>query len=145
MEIIVDGWRSSAGDRDAMRNVPMEQLPALSEGQRQVARKLGIPEHDYARSVLVGERNQEGLLAKTERLARFLEQRLAKAGLDAQIERVVLRTVQGRFEVELRINGKDVPLRIDEALVNDYFDGGSLDAEERLGRILDRARVGVSQ
>ena len=145
MEIVVDGWRSSVEDRDAVRNIPTEQLPALSEGQREVARKLGIPEADYARTVLAGEHSQETLLVKTERLARLLEQRLGKAGVRAEVSRVVLRTVQQRFDVELKVEGRDVPVRIEESLVNDYFDGGSLDAEQRLGRILDRAQVGVTQ
>jgi ribosome-associated translation inhibitor RaiA len=143
MEIVVDGWRSSVADWDAVRNIPREQLPVLSEEQRQVAKKLGIPEQDYARSVLAGERNREALLAKTERLARLLEQRIDKAGV--RVNRVVLRTFEDRFEVELQIDGRGVPLRIEETLVNDYFDCGSVDAEEKLGRILERALVGVTQ
>ncbi len=145
MEIVVDGWRSSGADWDAVRNIPMEQLPVLSEEQRQVAKKLGIPEQDYARSVLAGERNREALLVKTERLARLLEQRLGKPGAKVRINRVVLRTFEDRFDVELQIDGRGVPLRIEETLVNDYFDSGSLDAEERLGRILERALAGVTQ
>jgi len=145
MEIIVDGWRSSVEDWDAVRNIPTEQLPALSEGQREVARKFGIPEAEYARSFLAGERHREALLVKTERLARLLEQRLNKAGVQARVNRVAFRTFEDRFDVELQVADREVRLRIEETLVNDYFDGGSLDAEERLGRILERALVGVMQ
>jgi hypothetical protein len=145
MEIVVDGWRSSVADWDAVRSIPVEQLPALSEEQREVAKKLGIPEEDYARSVLAGERNREALLVKTQRLARLLEQRLGRTGVQARVNRVVLRTIEHRFDVELQIDGREVPLRIEETIVNDYFDSGSADAEERLGRILDRALAGVSQ
>jgi hypothetical protein len=145
MEIAVDGWRSGDADRDAVRNLSAEQLPRLSEEQRAVAKKLGIPEQDYARSVVAGERGREALLAKTERLARLLEQRIAALGIDGRINRVTLRTIQGRFDVEVQVNGRVLPLRIEETLVDDYFDNGSADSEQRLAHILDRAFVGLRQ
>ena len=145
MEIAVDGWRSGVADWDAVRNLPAEQLPQLTDEQRAVARKLGIPEQDYARSVVAGERNREALLVKTERLARLLEQRIAALGIDGRINRVTLRTIQGRFDVEVQVNGRTLPLRIDEALVDDYFDNGSADSEQRLAQILDRAFIGIRQ
>jgi hypothetical protein len=145
MEIAVDGWRSGDADRDAVRNLSAEQLPRLSEEQRAVAKKLGIPEQDYARSVGAGERGREALLAKTERLARLLEQRIAALGIDGRINRVTLRTIQGRFDVEVQVNGRVLPLRIEETLVDDYFDNGSADSEQRLAHILDRAFVGLRQ
>jgi hypothetical protein len=145
MEIAVDGWRSGVADWDAVRNLPAEQLPQLSEEQRAVARKLGIPEQDYARSVVAGERSREALLVKTERLARLLEQRIEALGVDGRINRVTLRTIQGRFDVEVQVNGRTLPLRIDEAIVDDYFDSGSADSEQRLAQILDRAFIGIRQ
>src|SRR3954452_13109407 len=132
MEIAVDGWRAGAAERDAVRNLRTEDLPHLTEEQRTVAKKLGISEQDYARSVVAGERNREALLAKTERLARLLDQRIAALGIDGRINRVTLRTIQDRFDVEVQVNGKVLPLRIEETLVDDYFDNGSADSEERL-------------
>jgi hypothetical protein len=145
MEIAVDGWRSGVADWDAVRNLPAEQLPQLSDEQRAVARKLGISEQDYARSVVAGERSRESLLVKTERLARLLEQRIAALGIGGRVNRVTLRTFEDRFDIEVQVNGRVLPLRIDEAIVDDYFDSGSADAEQRLGHILDRAFVGVQQ
>ena len=143
MEIAVDGWRAGAAERELARNLRPEQLPRLTDEQRSVAKKLGIPEDDYARSIVAGERNRDALLFKTERLARLLEQRIERAG--AHVSRVTLRTVQDRFDVELQVNGRVLPLRIEEAVVDDYFNNGSNEAEERLGHILDRALVGLRQ
>jgi len=56
-----------------------------------------------------------------------------------------LRTIQDRFDVEVQVNGRILPLRIDEAVVDDYFDSGSADSEQRLAHILDRAFVGLRQ
>jgi len=145
MEIAVDGWRASVEDWDAVRSIPIDQLPPLTEQQRQVAKKLGVPEPDYARSALAGERTQVVLLQRTERLARLLAERIRAAGLPGEIVRVVLRTFEGRFDVELKVDGKRLPLRIDEDIVDDYFDRGSIEAEERLGRILERALAGLRQ
>jgi len=145
MEIAVDGWRAGTAEREVARGMPLEQLPRLTEDQRSVAKKLGIPEEEYARSVVAGERSRDALLLKTERLARLLEQRIQNSGIPAGVSRVTLRTVQDRFDVELHINGRVVPLRIEEAVVDDYFDKGSMEAEERLGHILDRALVGLRQ
>ena len=145
MEIAVDGWRASAVEWNAVRSVPASELPPLSPEQREVAKKLGVAEQDYARSALAGERTREALLRKTERFARLLEHRIDALGLHAKITRVMLRTTEHRFDVEIEVNGRSVPLRIEETLVDDYFDGGSIDAEERLGRILDRAVRVVQQ
>ena len=145
MEIAVDGWRASVEDWDAVRSMPVDQLPPLTEQQKQVAKKLGVPEPDYARSALAGERSQAALLQRTQRLGRVLWERMQAAGLPGEIVRVVLRTFEGRFDVELRVNGGKLPLRIDEDIVDDYFDRGSIDSEERLGRILERALAGSKQ
>jgi hypothetical protein len=73
MEIAVDGWRSGVSEWRTARSVPVDQLPRLTDEQREVARKLGISEEDYARSAFAGEQTREALLKKTERLARLLE------------------------------------------------------------------------
>jgi hypothetical protein len=144
MEIAVQGWRSYPAEWQAVRSVPGNELPPLSDEQRQVARKLGIPEEDYARSVLAGQRTQEVLLQKTEGLARFLEQRIEASGLPAIIKKIVLVVVEEKFTVELEVNGRPLVLRIDESIVDDFFDSGSEEAEKKLGRILDRALLAVT-
>lgn len=145
MEIAVDGWRAGAAERELARSLPSDQLPRLTDEQRSVAKKLGIPEEEYARSVVAGERNRDALLVKTERLARLLEQRIEELGIGAHVNRVTLRTIQDRFDVEIQINGRVLPLRIEESVVDDYFENGLKEAEERLGHILDRALVGLRQ
>ncbi len=148
MEIAVDGWRPGPAERDAVRNLPAEQIP-LTHEQREVARKLGVPELDYARGAEAGRRSQEALLAKTEKfarlLARLLEERVATLGGGGKINRVTLRTIHDRFDVEMQINGRIVPLRVEESIVDEYFDAGSTDAEQRLIRILDRALTSLKQ
>jgi len=137
MQIAVDGIRASVQDWEAVRDLPREQLPRLNDAQREVARKLGIPEDDYARSALAGQRTQESLLAKTERLARLLDQRVKALAQEATIHSVTLRTWDHKFDVDLELASRRCPLRIEENIVDDLFDSGSREAEERLGRILE--------
>jgi len=144
MEIAVQGWRSSPAEWDAVRGIPEEELPSLTNEQREVARKLGIPEQDYARSVLAGRRTQDVLLQKTQALAVFVENRIARDHPQVRVTRVVLDVVEHRFTVELEFAGKPRILRVDEDVVDDYFDSGSVDAEAKLARIFDRAVLGVT-
>jgi len=144
MEITVQGWRASAAEWDAVRGVPSGDLPALSPEQKEVAQKLGVSEEDYARSVLAGRRTQDILLQKAEALGAFLERRISGNGGEVQINRVVLDVVEHKFTIELSVNGKPRLLRIEESLVDDYLDSGSADSEESLGRIFDRALLGVT-
>jgi hypothetical protein len=143
MEIAVQGWRASAADWDAVRSVPVEQLPALSEQQREVARKLGVPEEDYARSALAGQRTQETLLHKAEALAGFLQKLVEKNHFDVSISRIMLDVVEHRFVIELTVNGSSKIFRVDESIVDDYFDSGSQEAEANLARVFERALLGA--
>jgi hypothetical protein len=57
----------------------------------------------------------------------------------AQVESVILRTTEQRFDVEVRVDGDTIPVRVREALVDDIFESGSERAERNLGRVLDMA------
>jgi len=144
VEISVHGWKASSSDWEAVRKLPKDQLPPLTEQQKEVARKLGVSEEDYARSALAGERTQNTLLAKTETFARLLEKKLCELGSKASVENVALQILDDRFEVLLRVNGKLLPLRIKEEIVDDILESGSAEAEEKLSKILSRT-VGVRE
>jgi hypothetical protein len=144
MEISVQGWKASPSDWEAVRKIPKADLPALTDEQKEVARKLGLAEEDYARSALAGERTQNALLIKTEMFARLLEKKIHELGLKATVENVVLRILEDRFDVALRMDGIRLPLRIKEDIVDDLFEAGSAEAEEKLSRIL-KATLGVRE
>ncbi len=91
----------------------------------QLSRKLGIPEPDYARSFLAGERTMEKMVAKTERFARYLTGRLGKIAPSVNAESVLLNAWDRKFDVNLNFAGRSVPVRIAEELVDDFFDSGS--------------------
>jgi hypothetical protein len=142
MQISVQGWKASAGDWEAVRNIPKDQLPPLTNEQKEVARKLGVSEEDYSRSALAGERTQDALLAKTEMFARLLDRKIHDLGLNAKVENVVLRIIEDRFDVVFDVNGKKLPVRIQESIIDELLEAGSAEADEKLKRILD-STIGV--
>ena len=144
MNIAVDGWRASPSDWDSVRNIPKDELPELSEAQKEVAQKLGVSEESYARSALAGKRTQDTLLAKTDMFARLLDKKIRDLGFKANVESVVLRLLEHRFEVLLAANGFRLPLRISEDIIDDLFESGSAEAEEKLARLLN-STVGLRE
>jgi hypothetical protein len=141
VEIAVRGSRTSAFDWDAIQAVPKEELPSLTPEQQQVARRMRIPEEEYARTTLATKRGMEKLLDKTERLAGLLRKRLQERAPSLELTRVALDTLKGKFEVEARLDGHTLTFRVDEKLVDDLFEGGSEIAEKRLERVIDLALV----
>ena len=136
MQVSVDGWRSSASNWQAVRDIPGDQLRPLTPEQAAVAAKLRISAEDYARSALAGERTAEALLEKTERFAKLMEQRLASRHAGVQVDSVTLETWEHKFRVLIR--GKmETVFRVNEDVVDDLFEGGSKEADEKISRILD--------
>ena len=88
---------------------------------------------------LAGEKNQEKLLRKTERVARLLGQILQRISPTAEVKSVALRVFQERFDIEIAIGNEELGLSIDEHLIDRYFDEGSSEAEASLNRVLERA------
>jgi hypothetical protein len=76
--------------------------------------------------------------------ARLLEKKIREVGIKAVVENVVLRILEDRFDVMLRVNGASLPLRIKEGIVDDLFESGSAEAEDKLLRIL-KATLGTRE
>jgi hypothetical protein len=136
VKIGVDGMRFGAKESQEAYSIPKEDLPPLTDGQREVARKLGISEEGYARSFVAGERTSEWLLEKTARFANLLQRKVAAIRPEAKVEAVFLRTTERRFDIVLKLCGREVPLRVSEDLVDDLFESGSRQAERGLERLL---------
>jgi hypothetical protein len=98
MEIIIDGWRAGGVERKEAKSVPASQLPPLSEEQKRVAKKMGIPEEDYARSAYAGRRNQERLIEKTKMFARLLQRKLQERK-DVELTSIRLDVLNHRYDV----------------------------------------------
>ena len=142
MQIVVDGWRAGISEWREARRVPADKLPQLTAEQKEVARKMGIPEEDYARSVLAGRRTQDQLLEKTRTFAALLERKINMRDPQARVNIVRLNTLEHRFEIEAIVQGRRVFFRVDENLVDDLLSRGSEGLERNLDRVLEYALAG---
>ena len=138
----VDGMRTSPGEWSRAQSTPKEELPPLNDAQRSAAKSLGISEEAYARMILAEERTANELLTRTKMFAHFLAEKLHRMSSSATVENVVLRTLENRFDVTIKLNGDVIPLRVDEEVVSNLFESGSLEAERRISRILS-ATIGA--
>jgi hypothetical protein len=139
MEIIIDGWRAGGEDRKQAQSISASLLPPLSEAQKEVARKMGISEEDYARSAYAGRLNQERLLEKTRRFAEILDGRVRSKIKGARIERIRLVTIEHEYRIEISVNGKKILFRVSEEMVDEFIEGGSADIGLLIERNLETA------
>jgi hypothetical protein len=138
MEIVIDGWRAGGEERKEARSVPASQLPPLSEEQKKVAKKMGIPEEEYARSAYAGRRNQDRLIEKTKKFAGFLQRKLEERK-DVEVKGIRLDVLSHRYEVLVSAGEKASSFFVNEELIDDLFQSGSESLERNLERILDYA------
>ena len=134
MEIIIEGWRAGGEDRKEAKSVPASQLPPLNDAQKEVAKKMGISEEDYARSTFAGKRNQDRLLEKTRRFAEILDGKLRSKFEGSRIERVRLVTIEHEYRIEISANQRKFVFRVPEEMVDDFIEGGSAE----VGRVIER-------
>jgi len=134
MEIIIEGWRAGGQEGREANRLSVSELPALSDEQKKVAKRMGISEEDYARTTVAGKRNQERLFEKTKRFAAILNDKLVSKLEGARIERVWLVTIERENRIEISANGRKLVFRVPEEMVDDFIEGGSADA----GRLIER-------
>ena len=137
MRIVVDGWRAGISEWKEAHRIPSAELPPLSDDQKKVAQKLGIPEEDYARSAAAGRRTQDQLLRKTEKFAELLQRKLDLRGGGVKITVVKLNVLEHQYEVSATENGRVISLRVSEDMIDDLLANGSENLERNFERILD--------
>jgi hypothetical protein len=142
MEITVEGWRAGREERNEAAKLSASDLPPLTDEQKAVARKMGISEESYARSTYAGRRSQDRLVEKTKRFARMLEKKLVDISGGAGIERVRLITIDHEFRIDISTNGRTVPFRVSEEMVDDLFEGGPGAIEEQIANRLQTVLAG---
>jgi hypothetical protein len=136
MRVSVEGWRSSSSDWEAVENIPKEKLQPLTPGQAAVAKQMNISAEDYARSAMAGRRSLEPLLAKAERFAGLVQERLVARNPNVRVDEVALETWEHKFRVAIG-GAVNTVFRIDESIIDDLFEGGSKEADEKISRIVN--------
>ncbi|MHB1699466.1 MAG: hypothetical protein ACYCSN_04895 [Acidobacteriaceae bacterium] len=112
-------------------------MPQLTAAEKIVAGKFGQSDEEYARSRYATELTDFDLAARAQRLGEFVQRVMQESLPDAVVERVWLKTFEGKFRLDCAIGGVASPIFIEEELVDDLFEGGDSLAEEKIRRIVN--------
>ena len=136
MQIRIDGSRSSSDNWLIALLAPTSELPRLSPEEERAAEKMRMSTEDYARSRYAMELSAGDLEQRAGKLGTYIQGWLAANGVDGTVERVWLKTLEGKYRIEIDSTGRRSSIIADEDLIDDLFERGSSTAQRELGRLL---------
>lgn len=136
MEIRIDGNRSSSESWLESYRVPVQELPAISEDEQRVAEKLAISAEDYRRSKYASELTKKQLELRAVKVGQLIESWLRSHQFKAEIKAVWLKTFDGKYRIDVDVDGVAQLVLITEDLMDDVLDSGSHEAQQSFDRVL---------
>lgn len=115
---------------------PAAELPELNPEQKEVARRFGITEADYARGYLAGLYGQDRMVARGVKLGEAVESILASFGPDYQVTSVISEMTKGRWVVRIQTSKQVLNVAVDRELADDVIDSDTVQDRERLRLLL---------
>jgi hypothetical protein len=136
-EIIVSDHTTSVEEWDRAQRAPRSELPKLDGEQKDMAKKFGISEEEYARSVLAGLYGDERMKSRARRLGQVIQRMLGGLGKGPyRVTAVVAEMFKGRWVVSLRGDDTRVNVAIPRELADDVLDSYTTDDITELKRKL---------
>ena len=129
----------SADDWARAKTAPDSELPELSEQQKDIARRMGIPEAEYARGVLVNKYSEERQRDRGKKLGDHIERILHGLGPPYELQALAREGTKFRWIARI-VTGQDVRnVAIPFELADDVIDSGAVQDIERLKGIIFKA------
>jgi hypothetical protein len=122
----VSEWRKA-------QTLPIGELPQLSREEKEAARKLGISEEAYARSVKASEFGQERMRARARDFGECVAEILLELG-SGTVDAVKADPFRGRWLV--RVKSPDTTLVFPRELVDDLLDSRGRSYLEQVKRLV---------
>lgn len=122
VNIVVNGSTVSLEDWSVAKRANTEELPALSEMQREVARKLGVSADDYARSLLAQQYGSHRMRARAEEFASRLNQVLLRKGVVGQVVKLERRPGALAWTADIGTQARAVSIQVPFELFDDVVD-----------------------
>ena len=135
-EIYIPDYSSSVGEWRKAQQAAQSELPELTAEQKDVARKFGITEEEYARNVLAGQYGRQRIRDRAQALGEAVQRVLEGLGRGERVTAVFRDMNRLAWLVRIETRKKDVDVLVSQELADDLFDSGSDENRERL-----RARV----
>ncbi len=136
MELIIRGYPSRIrfADWQKANTLPKEELPRLTEIQRERARTLRVPDQAYAIALKAGELARKRLEGEMERVEGLIASAAKRRG--AEVTVVIWDFVESQFKFLARQNGREREHTIPGAIVDDLLLGKE-GADRRLKEEVD--------
>jgi hypothetical protein len=134
--VFVSGVTSSVEDWQKAMSAPKAELPRLNEEQREVARKMGISEEEYARGVLVGQYGEKTQLQRGQMLGKRIEEILEGLGGAYRLESLIREGVKFRWVARITTPRDPKNIAIGMELADDIVDSDVIQDLERLKVIM---------
>jgi hypothetical protein len=127
-EVMVSDHSTSVEEWDRAQRAPRSELPKLSADQKDMARKFGISEEEYARSVLAGVYGDERMKSRARQLGQIIQRIAGTLGKgEYRVKAVVAEMFKSRWVVSLRGHGTQVNVAIPRELADDVLDSYTTD------------------
>jgi hypothetical protein len=123
--VSVDEWRRAS-------TASTSELPTLSEDQKEVARKFGVTEEEYARNVLAASYGRQRMRQRAQRLGEAVQEVLEQLGGTYRVTAVRRDMDRLGWIVRIETQRKDVDVFVSQELTDDLLDSGSNEERERL-------------
>ncbi len=139
-EVFISGVSGGSSDdwKRAM-NAPESELPQLSEQQKDVARRMGIPEKEYARGVLVNKYSEERHLERGKKFGEHIDAILRGLDSSYQLQALVREGVKARWVARITTPKGIRNVAIPFEMADDVVDSETVQDIERLKQLILRA------
>jgi len=131
-EVVVSDYSVSVDEWRRAQEVRRSDLPELNQEQKEVARKFGVTEEEYARGVLAGLYGRERMSGRAQGLGEEVNKILEGLGPDHRVLAVVAEMFKGRWILRIQTPEKVVNVAIPRELADDVLDSGAVEDFEKL-------------
>ena len=140
--VVIRGSSITIEDWDQANREMKEKLPPLSAEQREVSRKLGISEEDYARNLRAMQFGENRIRKRVEELKAILVDLVKKIAKDVNVGSLTFDVWQDEYTVLLKKNHREMRCRFSRELGKDILD--SID-QRSLIELKKRLKIALKQ
>jgi hypothetical protein len=138
MEIVITGSSMSVEDTRKANAVPADELPRLTDGQKEFAKKFNMSEEASARSLLASQYGEARLHASATKLGQVLEEHLPKLVQGIEIEKLIYEVCLENHKLWLRYRGRNHVVQLPQADVDDWLASGKPEDFQQLCKAIAR-------
>jgi len=124
-EVFISGGSTSVDDYRRAMTAPKSDLPALTDQQRFVAKKMGLSEEEYRRGVLADRFGDSRMLSRGKKLGDVIQGLLDEMGSEYEVEAIQAEMVKMRWVARLANPDHEVVAEIPRDLADDVLDSGA--------------------